>query len=136
MSIDLVTYALAKSTAENYTNINSGGILTYLPVVGSGTGSDTFACDVDGNREVNFSFTIADTDAKTITFVNIPAGRCEIFLEITTSAVASIIWTLNGGSLTWSKGAAPSIASGKIYRILFFTNDGGATWDAFTSVGI
>lgn len=99
--------------------------------------TDAFACDVASKKAVNFAFTIADTDAKEITFANVPTGRCEVFLEITTSAEpGAITWTLNGGSVAWSTGSAPVMVTGKVYRILFFTSDGGTNWDAFASVGL
>lgn len=107
----------------------------YVAVVGSGTGDDTYACDVATANVKNFAITIADTDAKVVTLANVPA-RCEVFLEITTSAVGSVTWTLDGGTVAWASGSAPTIASGKIYRILFLTNDGGTTWDGFASAGV
>jgi hypothetical protein len=112
-------------------------LLDYTPVAGSGAGSDTFACDVGSAKIKRFSLTIADTDAKVITFSNVPAGRCEVELEITTSAVGSVTWTLNSGSsLAWVNGAAPTLASGKVYLIQFRTSDNGATWDAAASWGV
>ena len=108
----------------------------YTTVAGSGAGSDTYACDVNDLKAVNFALTIAGTDAKVITFSNVPTGRCEVFLEITTSAVGSVTWTLDGGTLAWANGSAPTLATGKIYRILFITNDSGATWDAYASWGV
>jgi hypothetical protein len=111
----------------------------YTTVAGSGTGNDTYACDVANAKVKNFAFSIADTDAKTVTLSNVPTGRCEVFMEITTTAAASVTWTLNSGSsLTWgsNSGSAPTIAANKKYRILFFTDDSGATWDGFASVGV
>lgn len=110
----------------------------YVTVAGSGTGNDTYACDVANAKVKNFALTIADTDAKVVTLANVPA-RCEVFLEITTTAAAAVTWTLNSSSsLTWGTngGAAPTIAANKLYRILFFTNDSGATWDGFASAGV
>lgn len=115
----------------------TSSLLDYTPVAGSGAGSDTYACDIGSAKIKRFSFTIADTDAKFVTFSNVPTGRCEVELEITTSAVGSVTWTLNSGStLAWANAAAPTLASGKIYRIQFFTNDSGATWDGFASWGV
>lgn len=119
---------------------NSGAIseLTdYVAVAGSGTGNDTYACNVSLAKVKNFSVSIADTDAKTVTLTNVPTGRCEVFMEITTTAAAAVTWTLNSGSsLAWSGGSAPTIAANKVYRILFLTNDNGATWDGFASAGV
>lgn len=110
-------------------------LIDYTAVAGSGAGDDTFSCDIGGEKAVNFSFTIADTDAKAITFSNVPAGRCEVFLEVTASATAAVTWTLNGGALAWA-GGAPVLTAPKTYRILFITNDSGATWDAYASMGV
>lgn len=109
--------------ALSYTNVNAV--------------TDTYECDLAGESAVNFALSIADTNAKAITFVNLPAGRAEVFLEITTSAEpGAITWTLNGGNVAWSTGSAPIMVTDKVYRILFFTSDGGATWDVFPSVGM
>ena len=109
----------------------------YVTVAGSGTGNDTYACDITNAKVKNFAIAIADTDAKVVTLINVPTGRCEVFLEITTSAAASVTWTLNTDStLAWSTGSAPTLASGKVYRILLLTSDNGATWDGFTSAGV
>jgi hypothetical protein len=123
--VDIPTIRGAKGNdyALSYTNVN---VVT-----------DTYECDLEGSSAVNFALAIADTNPKVITFVNLPVGRAEVFLEIVTSAVASVTWTLNGGStLAWSTGIAPTLASGKTYRVLFMTSDSGATWDAFASAGI
>ena len=96
-----------------------------------------FTCDIDGKKAINFAFTIADTDAKEVIFTNEPTGRCEVFLEITTSAApGAITWTLDGGSVAWSTGSAPTMVTGKTYRIAFLTSDSGTNWDAFASVGV
>lgn len=122
-------------TAYSWYNIKgAGGSLAYVDVADV---SDAFACDVDSQAEVRFALVIADTDAKVVTFSNVPTGRCEVELEITTSAVGSVTWTLNeGSSLAWVNGAAPTLASGKVYRIVFYTSDNGATWDAYPAVGV
>lgn len=106
-------------------------------VNGSGAGDDTFACDIARKKYINFALTIADTDAKVVTFSNVPTGRCEVELEITTSAVASVTWTLNSDStLAWSGGFAPTFESGKVYLIGFRTSDSGATWDGYATAGV
>lgn len=112
-------------------------LVDYVTVAGSGTGGDTYACDVASAKVKNFALTIADTDAKVITLSNVPTGRCELTLEITTSAAASVTWTLkSGSSLAWSGGSAPTLASGKEYIIFLKTKDNGATWDGYASVGV
>ncbi len=99
--------------------------------------SNVFACDVGSKRAKSFAFTVADTTAKTITFSNVPAGRCEVFLEITVTATAAMTWTLNSGTVNWNNGdTEPALNSGYIYRIMLITNDGGSTWDAYAAEGI
>lgn len=123
--VDIPTIRGAKGNdyALSYTNVNAV--------------TDTYECDLDGSSAVNFALAIADTNPKVITFVNLPVGRAEVFLEIVTSAVASVTWTLNSGStLAWSTGSAPTFVSERTYRILFLTSDSGATWDGFPSVGV
>jgi type II secretory pathway component HofQ len=126
----------AKATvAEHSTQISQ--LTDFTAVTGSGAGSSTYACDVGSAKTKNFSLTIDTSDAKAVTLSNVPTGRCEVFLEITTSAAASVTWTLNVDStLAWSTGSAPTLASGKVYRILLLTSDSGATWDGFASVGV
>jgi hypothetical protein len=148
MGFDALTYGAAVQAGKTYTDATAvttaataasalAATLDYTAVNGSGTGSDTYACDIGSAKIKRFNFTIADTDAKFVTFSNVPTGRCEVELEITTSAVGSVTWTLNSGStLAWANAAAPTLASGKIYRIQFFTNDSGSTWDGFASWGV
>jgi len=135
MILDRVSYVLSKKYGDK--TFLASSALDYTNVNGSGAGSDTYACDIGSAKIKRFSFTIADTDAKVVTFSNVPTGRCEVELEITTSAVGSVTWTLNSGSsLAWANGAAPTLASGKVYRIAFYTSDSGATWDAYPAVGV
>ena len=134
---DPVTYAAAKRAAVSDASDSLNATLDYTPVAGSGDGSDTYACNIGSAKVKRFSLTIADTDAKVITFSNVPTGRCEVELEITTSAVGSVTWTLNSGStLAWVNGAAPTLASGKVYLIQFRTSDNGVTWDGYASWGV
>jgi len=141
---DPVTYGAAKTytdTGDASTAASASAALAatldYTAVAGSGEGSDTYACNIGSAKVKRFSLTIADTDAKVITFSNVPTGRCEVEIEITTSAVGSVTWTLNSdSSLAWANGAAPTLASGKVYLIQFRTKDNGVTWDGYASWGV
>ena len=136
MGFDALTYGAAVQAGKTYTDAALAATLDYTAVNGSGAGSDTYACDIGSAKIKRFSFTIADTDAKVVTFSNVPTGRCEVELEITTSAVGSVTWTLNSGSsLAWA-GSAPTLESGKTYRIHFYTSDNGVTWDGYPSTGV
>ena len=99
--------------------------------------SNTFTCNVNSKRNVNFALTIANATAKTITFTNVPTGRCEVFLEILSEATASVTWTLKSGSVTrWVLAGLPDISVGVTNRIMFVTTDGGAKWSAYHSPGV
>jgi hypothetical protein len=111
-------------------------MFNYTPVAGSGAGSDTYACDIGSAKVKRFSLTIADTDAKDVTFSNVPTGRCEVELEITTSAVGSVTWTLNGGTVNWQGRSAPVLPSGLTHNLKFITSNSGTSWQAFVSAGI
>lgn len=117
----------------------SGGVYTDLESYSAVTESTAavFAIDVANRPAKNASFTISSTTAKTVTLTNVPA-RCELFMELTISSslAATVTWTLNSGSsCTWLTGAAPTLSSGKVYRVGLFTNDSGATWDAHSIGG-
>lgn len=118
------SYAEVRADLDLETGIDVQG-LDYTSVSDV---SNVFACDVDSKRAKSFAFTIADTTAKTITFSNVPTGRCEVFLEITASATASATWTLDGGTVHWLTGITPTLISGKTHYVLAWTNDSGTNW--------
>lgn len=108
----------------------------FTAVAGSGAGSDTYACDVGNAHVKNHEISIADTDAKVVTLSNVPAGRCDVFLDVITTAAASVTWTLNGEStLKWVMGSAPTLLANKLYPILFRTRDGGVNWLGYVGMG-
>ena len=133
---DPVTYAAAKRAAVSDASDSLNATLDYTAVAGSGAGSDTYACDIGSAKVKRFSLTIADTDAKVVTFSNVPTGRCEVELEITTSAVGSVTWTINGGTINWMGRSAPLLPNGMIHRIKFITSDSGSTWQGYVSAGV
>jgi len=98
--------------------------------------TNIFACDLLSKRLKSFYFTIADSTTKTITFSNVPTGRCEVFLEITATDTAAMTWTLNGGTVNWSLSIAPALTTGYVYRIMLITNDSGTTWDGYLAGGV
>jgi hypothetical protein len=147
MGFDALTYGAAVQAGKTYTDATAvttaataasalAATLDYTAVNGSGAGSDTYACDIGSAKIKRFSLTIADTDAKFVTFSNVPTGRCEVELEITTSAEASVTWTLNSGTINWQGRSAPILPDGMIHRIKFLTSDSGTTWQAYVSAGI
>lgn len=98
--------------------------------------SDIYTCNCSGYPSKRFNMTFTGTVA-TVIFSNLPAGRSEILLEMTTTSATTMSWTLNGGTLSWAGGTPiSSLAAGKTYRFLFVTTDGGATWGAYPSAGV
>jgi len=117
------------------TDINAAiaRFLDYVSVADNG--SDVYPIDMASHRYVKVAITTADADAKGVTVSNVPSGSSEIFMKLLYTNAAAITWTMKAGSTTsWLSGAAPSLTSGKTYRLSFFTDDGGATWQG-TCVG-
>jgi hypothetical protein len=131
--IDIFTLSLAKKYTDNSEDSIVDLFTSYTQV---NDNSNVFACDISSLVVKSFYFTIADTTAKTITFSNVPTGRCEVFLEITASATAAMTWTLNGGTVGWSLSIAPVLTSGYVYRVMLITNDSGTTWDGYLAGGV
>lgn len=80
--------------------------------------SNAFACDFLRKHTKNFSFSITNTNAKTVTFSNVPYGTCDSVITIKATATASVTWTLDGRTLVWPAGA-PTLTAGYTYDILF-----------------
>ena len=132
--MDIIDIGIAKKLSGTASSAALNATLDYTPVTEA---ANAFACAIGSAKIKRFSFAIGDVAAKTVTFSGVPTGRCEVELEITTSAVGSVTWTLNAGSsLAWVNGAAPTLASGKVYLILLRTSDSGATWDGYASLGV
>ena len=96
--------------------------------------SNTFTCDVSVAR--NFAFTIADTDAKVVVLSNTPTVRCEVMLEITTTAAGTVTWTLNDGAVAWAGGSEPTLEANKTYNILLIKKAGETSIRAYASAGV
>ena len=80
--------------------------------------SNAFACDFAKKHTKNFSFSITNTTAKTVTFANVPYGTCDSIISIKATGTAAVTWTLDGRTLVWPAGA-PTLTSGYTYDILF-----------------
>lgn len=122
-------YLLAKEVEQA-----NSELVDYVTVAGSGTGNDTYACDVAGAKAKNFALAIADTDTKIITLTNMPTGRCEVALEITTTAAATVTWTLNGGTVLGSP--ATSLAANKTFDVTIIKKAGETTLRVYVSAGV
>ena len=94
------------------------------------------ACDLLFLQHIQFAIVNADSTAKTLTFTNVPYGRCEVVIEIdATNYAPAFTWTLNSGStVAWA--TTPAFVSGKTYVIVLKTKDSGATWDGYVSTGV
>ena len=84
--------------------------------------SDTFTCDFAKKHTKNFSFSITNTNAKTVVFSNVPSDTCDSILTIKATATASVTWTLgspdsSSRTIVWPAGA-PVLTSGYTYEIL------------------
>ena len=75
----------------------------------------------------NFSFSITNTTAKTVTFTNVPHGTCDSIITVKATGTASVTWTLDGRTLVWPAGA-PTLTSGYTYDILFSYSPLLAKW--------
>lgn len=86
--------------------------------------SNVFACDFAKKHTKNFSFSITNTTAKTVTFTNVPYGTCDTIITIKATGTAAVTWTLDNDPnrpLVWPSGA-PTLTTGYTYEILFSYN--------------
>jgi len=80
--------------------------------------SNWFNCVLNNKHTKNFSFAITNTTAKTVQFLSVPYGTCDVILTIKATATAAVTWKLDDRTLVWPAGA-PTLASGYTYEILF-----------------
>ena len=111
------------STASDFEDVNS---VTAT--------SDTFACDFARKHTKNFSFSITNTTAKTVIFMNVPHGTADAILTIKATATAVVTWTLDGITLVWPNGA-PTLTAGYTYIILFSYIPLLGKWVGFAQAG-
>ena len=132
--MDIIDIGIAKKLSGTASSAALNATLDYTPVTEA---TNAFACAIGSAKIKRFSFAIADVAAKTVTFSGVPTGRCEVELEITTSAVGSVTWTLNSGSsLKWADEVAPILESGKVYLVMLRTSDSGVNWIGYASRGV
>jgi hypothetical protein len=87
--------------------------------------ADTYTLDVANKPSVDFKVTSADASPKTIAVSNVPSfTRISIDVQCTVAADFTYPWT----DARWSLGVKPDLVSGKLYKILAWTEDGGTTW--------
>ena len=111
------------STASDFEDVNS---VTAT--------SNTFACDFARKHTKNFSFSITNTTAKTVIFMNVPYGTADAILTIKATATAAVTWTLDGNTLVWPNGA-PTLTAGYTYIILFSYIPLLGKWVGFAQAG-
>lgn len=98
-------------------------------------GSNTFACDFAKKHTKNFSFSVGNTNGKTVTFSNVPYGTCDSIISIKATATAAFTWTLDGRTLVWPAGA-PTLTSGYTYDILFSYSALLGKWVGRAQIGV
>ena len=106
---------------------NTSEVSTTVNIV-----SNTITLDFNVATVFNVSLT---SNITTITLSNVQSsGRATSFALVLTGdgTARSITWP---GSFNWPSGTAPSVtsAAGKKDVYVFFTTDGGTTWQAFIS---
>ena len=104
--MDTVTYALLNGKLAEMTNYST------VEAVGN-----IYTIDFANSPVKNVKIETKGTDAKTVELANVPTGDAELFIELTCTKVADIIWF---DGITWLSGATPTFETGKVYRIAFF----------------
>lgn len=94
-------------------------------VAGSGTGSDTYAINMENKAYKYIQIAIADTDSKSLTVSNVPT-ECQFELKIVTTATGTMGSWMSG--IVWDAGTAPTLTTGKTIRLKFYTVNGGTAW--------
>ena len=79
--------------------------------------SDAYTIDFANSPVKNVKIETEDANAKTVKLANVPTGDAELFIELTYTNDAAIIWS---GNITWLSGIAPTFKTGKVYRIALF----------------
>ena len=92
---------------------------------------DIYNIDLENATNKKIAIETEDEVSKEISLSNVPT-RCQLFLELTYTNECAITWF---DGVNWLSGFAPTLYEGKTYVIVFFTNDGGVTWNASTPVG-
>lgn len=81
------------------------------------------ALDLDCSNRNEFTKTIAANS--TFTVSNVPTGVAYHLRLILTYTSGTITWW---SGVKWVGGTAPTFTGGKVYEIIFSTNDGGTNW--------
>lgn len=112
------------------TVVETAGIISTMKDYNTiANNAGTYAIDLKNQANYNAVVTVTANTAAIITASNVPA-RCDLFIELSYTDGASVTWTLNGGTVTWLAGVAPTLVDGKTYYVAFMTSNGGANWRA------
>ena len=79
--------------------------------------ANVYTIDFANSPVKNVKIETEDSNAKTVVLTNVPTGDAELFIELTYTNAAAIIWF---AGITWLSGAAPTFKTGKVYRIALF----------------
>lgn len=89
---------------------------------------------VQGAPEILFNLPIAASTTTTLSIINPPAAGvlAEFVLVVKNSASSAITWP---ATFRWPQGVVPSLSgvAGKLDTFVIYTQDGGASYDAFVA---
>ncbi|MBB5409423.1 hypothetical protein HDG34_003364 [Paraburkholderia sp. HC6.4b] len=89
---------------------------------------------VQGAPEILFNLPVAASTITTISIINPPETGvlAEFVLVVKNSASSAIVWP---ATFRWPQGVVPSLsgAAGKLDTFVIYTQDGGASYDAFVA---
>lgn len=114
MSGDFDFLVLGHDESIKQVNSTLAEMSNYVTVAAA---ANIYTIDLTNRPFKNIRMTTADAVAKTVAIANVPAGDCELFIELTYTNAAAIIWFAN---IIWLSGSAPTFIAGKVYRLAFF----------------
>ena len=106
---DPVSYSKANKVAAQMAEIAN-----YSTVAAA---ANVYTIDFANSPVKNVKIETEDSNAKTVVLTNVPTGDAELFIELTYTNAAAIIWF---AGITWLSGSAPTFTAGKVYRIALF----------------
>ena len=106
---DPVSYSKANKVAAQMAEITN-----YSTVAAT---ANVYTIDFANSPVKNVKIETEDSNAKTVVLTNVPTGDAELFIELTYTNAAAIIWF---AGITWLSGSAPTFTAGKVYRIALF----------------
>ena len=106
---DPVSYSKANKVAAQMAELSNYSTIAAV--------EDVYTIDFANRPVKNVKIETEDSNAKTVVLTNVPTGDAELFIELTYTNAAAIIWF---AGITWLSGSAPTFTAGKVYRIALF----------------